>query len=99
VLSGGLNAGRIAAARRGDKMTEKRDDQTPDAGFFSPPCAMHEVDPAYMGLENPGDVAGQLADGLPAGLAQALLSGLPDAIVYSDSTGLIRFWNSGEQRI
>ena len=29
------------------------------AAFASPPCLMHEVDPAYMGLEPPADASGE----------------------------------------
>ena len=80
-------------------MTNKGDDYSQGAGFASPPCAAHEVDPAYMGLERAGEAAELSGDGVPTGLTEALLSGLPDAIVYSDSEGLIRFWNGGAQRI
>lgn len=30
----------------------------PQTAFSSPPCYAHEVDPAYLGLEPPPDVAG-----------------------------------------
>lgn len=80
-------------------MANENDDDAKAAGFSSPPCSMHEVDPAYMGF---GDGAGlpRLSDEEElASLGSALLTGLPDAIIYSNSKGQIRFWNSGAQRI
>lgn len=35
----------------------------------------------------------------PARFATTLLAGMPDAVVYSDADGLIRFWNAGATRI
>ena len=35
----------------------------------------------------------------PAAFAQALVAGMPDAIVYSDADGRIRVWNAGATRI
>ena len=35
----------------------------------------------------------------PDRFAQTLVAGIPDAIVYADETGLIRFWNAGAARI
>lgn len=35
----------------------------------------------------------------PRALADALLQGLPDALVVSDARGLIRHWNAGAERI
>jgi PAS domain S-box-containing protein len=32
-------------------------------------------------------------------LAETLLQRMPDAVVYSDADGLIRFWNEGAERI
>lgn len=32
-------------------------------------------------------------------IATALLQGLPDAIVYADREGIIRYWNAGAERI
>jgi len=37
--------------------------------------------------------------GLPPNFAAALLAGLPDAVVYSDAAGAIRFWNAGAERL
>ena len=31
--------------------------------------------------------------------AQTLVDAMPDAVVYADAQGLIRFWNSGAQRL
>lgn len=65
----------------------------------SSPCSMHEVDPAYMGLPEP-DKRGGLRDGEAlARLGEALLYGIPDAVVFADCDGLIRFWNEGAVRI
>jgi PAS domain S-box-containing protein len=38
-------------------------------------------------------------EGLPSDFAAALLAGLPDAVVYSDAAGAIRFWNAGAERL
>ena len=41
-------------------------------------------------------------NGLPleaGAFAAALLSAMPDAVVYADRTGTIRFWNQGAERI
>lgn len=35
------------------------DDEEPAGSYASPPCYMHEVDPAYMGLPVPGDMQEQ----------------------------------------
>jgi len=35
----------------------------------------------------------------PARFATTLLAFMPDAVVYSDAEGLIRFWNAGATRI
>jgi PAS domain S-box-containing protein len=35
----------------------------------------------------------------PAAFAQALVAGMPDAIVYADADGKIRVWNVGATRI
>jgi PAS domain S-box-containing protein len=80
-------------------MTKKGSDDSQAAGYSSAPCSMHEVDPAYMGLEGAVDIPGLPGENLWISLGEALLTGLPDAIIYSDSNGLIRFWNSGAQRI
>jgi len=36
---------------------------------------------------------------LAASLGRTLLHDIPDAVVYSDRTGVIRFWNAGATRI
>ena len=79
----------------------------------SPPCFMHEVDPAYMGLscraggapDKPG--AALRAPTTEAGaadpdwtrLGQVVIRDIPDAVVYADRDGIIRFWNAGATRI
>ena len=35
----------------------------------------------------------------PQQFAERLVSGMPDAIVYADAEGVIRFWNGGATRI
>tara|TARA_R110001599_G_scaffold183562_1_gene376872 strand:+ start:33361 stop:33933 length:573 start_codon:yes stop_codon:yes gene_type:complete len=90
---------RGAAMQGGDEVTKNSEDDSQAAGFASSPCAMHEVDPAYMGLEGIGAAPEVPGDDVLTSIADALLTGLPDAVVYSDSSGLIRFWNSGAQRI
>lgn len=35
----------------------------------------------------------------PAALAAGIVAGAPDAILYSDRQGIIRFWNGGCERI
>ncbi len=35
----------------------------------------------------------------PVAFSQALVAGMPDAIVYSDADGIIRVWNAGATRI
>ncbi|MEZ5567976.1 MAG: PAS domain-containing protein [Halioglobus sp.] len=65
----------------------------------SPPCAMHEVDPAYMGLARQVRHSKALDNVELAQLGAAVLSDIPDAVVFSDPEGLIRFWNLGAERI
>lgn len=38
-------------------------------------------------------------DDLPARLGQAMIHDLPDAVIYADRAGTIRFWNAGAARI
>ncbi len=38
-------------------------------------------------------------EGLPAGFPAALIERCPDAIIYADATGHIRFWNAAATRI
>lgn len=77
------------------------------ASYASPACFMHEIDPAYMGLAR-GSGPATLKDAAnPAGLAEEDLIGLgktvlrdiPDAVIYADREGIIRFWNAGAARI
>jgi PAS domain S-box-containing protein len=68
---------------------------------------MHEVDPAYFGLPGPGGEAQAGKENPMTGLSgkdlarigHALLRQLPDAIIYADREGLVRFWNAGAERI
>jgi PAS domain S-box-containing protein len=46
-------------------------------------------------MSDPGELD---AGGLDA-LARTLLSDLPDAVIYADRDGAIRFWNAGAERI
>lgn len=79
-----------------------------EAEYASPACYMHEVDPAYFGFapDHEGGDHGQedsamttSHEDLPARIGAALLRDLPDAVIYSDREGLIRFWNGGAERI
>lgn len=66
----------------------------------SPPCSMHEVDPVYMGLVPAPDLqAGPPSNAELGHLGKALLFDIPDAVVFADCDGLIRFWNGGAVRI
>jgi len=80
--------------------------------FASPPCFMHEIDPAYLG--EPAASPTESQEGTPAmpassatatdtgflsRLGGAMLRDLPDAVVYSDAAGIIRYWNAGAARI
>jgi PAS domain S-box-containing protein len=40
-----------------------------------------------------------MSDALPAGLVQRLTTDCPDAVVYADREGKIRFWNASATRI
>lgn len=73
-------------------MTKKGDDESPAESFASPPCSMHEVDPAYMGLENEKNRSGSPGEQEVARLKEVLLHELPDAVIYADKDGNIRFW-------
>lgn len=48
---------------------------------------------------NFGDKAGMTMEFSIDLLAKTLLRRMPDAVVYSDAEGLIRFWNEGAERI
>ena len=41
---------------------------------------------------------GLLTDGL-AYLGASIISGIPDAVIYADRDGIVRFWNAGATRI
>ena len=80
-------------------MTNKSDNKIFGESFASPPCSMHEVDPAYMGLENEKSTLGSAGEQELARLKNVLLHELPDAVIYAGNDGLIRFWNRGAERI
>ncbi|MEQ9124800.1 MAG: PAS domain-containing protein [Alphaproteobacteria bacterium] len=61
--------------------------------FASAACSMQEADPAYFGAPAP------LTAEEIARLGDVVLREIPDAVVYSDRTGRIRYWNAGAQRI
>ena len=83
------------------------DDKKSLPQFASPPCFMHEVDPAYSGLSDTDETQNRegphgmttLSDTMLTQLGLALLRDLPDAVVYSDANGVIRHWNAGAARI
>jgi PAS domain S-box-containing protein len=78
--------------------TDKHDNS--DRGkLFSSPCAMHESDASYMGLGPEDTERMQMSAELLTELGQTLLYRLPDAVIYADSAGAIRFWNLGAERI
>lgn len=80
-------------------MSRKQDDDRDTRPPASSPCAMHEVDPEYMGLApNAVSTPDTGSRALPD-LGRALLDALPDAIIYADKEGTIRFWNHGAERI
>ncbi|MEZ5491006.1 MAG: PAS domain-containing protein [Gammaproteobacteria bacterium] len=78
---------------------EINSDIKPGPPLSSPPCSMHEVDPAYMGLTGRSGRAETLGGAELARLGAAVLSDIPDAVVFSDREGLIRFWNASAERI
>lgn len=77
------------------------------AAYASPPCFMHEVDPAWSGVA-PDTEGNRMNDqASPTTLSkreleqagmQALLK-IPDAAVLCDRKGVITFWNDGAARI
>ena len=78
---------------------EKKVDFKP-VTISSPPCSMHEVDPAYMGLFPATSLqTGALSGDELTHLGEAVLFDIPDAVVFADCDGLIRFWNGGAVRI
>lgn len=36
---------------------------------------------------------------LPDGFARALMDRMPDAVVYADAAGVVRYWNTGAERM
>lgn len=76
--------------------------------YASPACYMHEVDPRYFGFatdrenDRPNHKGKTMTD-LPKEaldrIGAALLRDLPDAVIYADRAGLIRYWNAGAERI
>lgn len=80
-------------------MTNESNSDFQPGPLSSPPCSMHEVDPVYMGLAGPGRRAGTPDADELARLGQAVLFDIPDAVVFSDREGLVRFWNAGAERI
>ncbi len=80
-------------------MARKQDDDDHTVQFSSPPCYMHEVDPVYMGLIATDSISQTLSKEDLANLGNAVLYGIPDALVFSDLEGVIRFWNGGAERI
>lgn len=79
--------------------------------YASPACYMHEVDPRYFGLPGPEETGGpdngggqeermtNLDQDAQARIGAALLKDLPDAVIYADREGLVRYWNAGAERI
>lgn len=85
-------------------MKKKRSQNVEVQEYASSPCSMHEVDPAYMGLDGAlPDECDETSDEESYeerdNIAQALLTTLPDAVIYADREGAIRFWNAGAERI
>ena len=78
---------------------KKHDEQIAAPECASPPCAMHEVDPGYMGLAAATSLSRALSGAEREQLGNTLLRDLPDAVIFADREGLIRFWNQGAQRI
>ncbi len=81
--------------------TEEDEDQ---GCYASPPCFMHELGPAYLGFpaegeaQQPTEVSG-LDDDELARLGATVIRTIPDAVIYADHRGVIRFWNAGAMRI
>ncbi len=51
-----------------------------------------------MTLKDVGDATG-LAEGDLIRLGESVLRDIPDAVIYADREGVIRFWNAGAARI
>jgi PAS domain S-box-containing protein len=64
----------------------------------SPPCFMHELDPAWL-KEHDSVSTSEFPPEELARLGQALLQGGTEAIILADREGIIRFWNPGAERL
>ncbi len=78
---------------------EDRDEEC----YASPPCFMHELDPTYLGFPAEADTQQRNDVTAPndelARLGLAVIRTIPDAVIYADREGVIRFWNAGATRI
>lgn len=78
------------------------DEDDLDTGCYaSPPCFMHELDPAFLGLgkETGAQETTALDENAQARLGLSIIRNIPDAVIYADRKGVIRFWNAGAARI
>ena len=80
-------------------MSKKVDEKSDSVQVSSPPCSMHEVDPAYMGLSGTNGGSQPFSSENLAWMAEAVVNSIPDAIVFADVAGVIHFWNGGAERI
>lgn len=74
-------------------------DDEPVGEYASPACLMHEVDPAYFGLPTREDERMSLNEIEISAVSKALLTDLPDAVIYAEANSVIRYWNDGAERI
>lgn len=83
------------------------DPEKKPAAYASPPCFMHEVDPAWSGVAPDTEGTSMNDQASPTTLStreleqagmQALLT-LPDAVVLCDRKGIVTLWNDGAARI
>ena len=83
------------------------DPEKKPAAYASPPCFMHEVDPAWSGVAPNTEGTSMNDQASPTTLStreleqagmQALLN-LPDAVVLCDRKGIVTLWNDGAARI
>ena len=51
-----LTGDQAPARRAGDAFADVDEDPNSRAGYASPPCFMHELDPSYLGLQPAGEV-------------------------------------------